>query len=292
MKKELQFRIYENRKYFYIVSTVLIVVSIISLLFQGLNQGIDFQSGTLMDMKFDSDSVSMEQVRRVLADYGLENSSITQDGEGAYVIKSLEIDEDTQMQIRESFLEELGGFEMKRVDSVGPVVGKELTQNAIIALSIASALMLIYISVRFQWKFAIAAILCLIHDSFIMLGFFSVFRFEVESSFIAAVLTIIGYSINNTIVVFDRVRENMKLHRKWTGVELVNNSINQTLIRSINLAMTVTLVLLTLIILGGKTTRVFAIALMVGNVAGFYSSVFISGNLWMELKPNGVKTHG
>ena len=283
--KGFNFRFYQNRKYFYIASAVLIVAGLISLIAQGLNQGIDFQSGTLMDLKFDDPSVSMEQVRRVLADYGLENSSITQDGEGAFVVKSLEIDEDTQTRIMDSYLTELGGFDMKRIESVGPLVGKELTRNAVIALAIASVLMLLYISIRFQWKFAIAAILCLIHDSVIMLGFFSIFQFEVESSFIAAVLTIIGYSINNTIVVFDRIRENIKLHPKWKGDELVNQSINQTLIRSINLAMTVTLVLAALIILGGETTRVFAVALMVGNVTGFYSSAFISGNLWLDLKP-------
>lgn len=286
MNKGLNFPFHQKRKYFYIISAVLLLIGLVSLIFQGLNQGIDFQSGTLMDLKFDDSSVSMEQLRHVLSAYGLENSSITQDSEGAYVIKSLEISEDVQTSVMDSFLTQLGGYDMKRIESVGPIVGKELTQNAIIALAIASALMLLYISIRFQWKFAVAAILCLIHDSLIMLGFFSIFRFEVEGSFIAAVLTIIGYSINNTIVVFDRVRENIKLHPKWKGEELVNNSINQTLIRSINLTMTVTLVLASLIILGGETTRVFAVALMVGNIAGFYSSSFIAGNLWLEFKPD------
>lgn len=286
MNKGLNFPFHQKRKYFYIISAVLLLIGLVSLIFQGLNQGIDFQSGTLMDLKFDDASVSMEQLRHVLSAYGLENSSITQDSEGAYVIKSLEISEDVQTSVMDSFLTQLGGYDMKRIESVGPIVGKELTQNAIIALAIASALMLLYISIRFQWKFAVAAILCLIHDSLIMLGFFSIFRFEVEGSFIAAVLTIIGYSINNTIVVFDRVRENIKLHPKWKGEELVNNSINQTLIRSINLTMTVTLVLASLIILGGETTRVFAVALMVGNIAGFYSSSFIAGNLWLEFKPD------
>ncbi|MCL1804393.1 MAG: protein translocase subunit SecF [Clostridiales bacterium] len=289
MKTELNFNFHQKRKFFYVASAVLLVVGLVSLIFQGLNQGIEFQSGTLMDLKFDDSAVSMEQVRQVLAEYGLENSSITLDSEGTYVIKSLELSEETQTSVMASFLSQLGGYDMKRIESVGPIVGKELTQNAIIALSIASALMLVYISIRFQWKFAVAAILCLVHDSLIMLGFFSLFQFEVESSFIAAVLTTIGYSINNTIVVFDRIRENMKLNPKWKGEELINRSINQTLIRSINLAMTVALVLGALIILGGKTTRVFAIALMVGNISGFYSSAFISGNLWLEFKPD-VKT--
>ena len=285
----MNFRFYQNRKIFYGISALLLVVSLVSLLFRGLNQGIDFQSGTLMDIRFGDDSVPMEQVRGVLAGYGLENSNITQDGEGTFVIKSLELDEQTQSDLLAAFRESIGDLEVKRVESVGPIVGKELTQNGIIALAIASALMLVYISIRFQWKYAIAAILCLMHDSLIMLGFFSVFQMEVESSFIAAILTIIGYSINNTIVVFDRIRENRRIHAKWNGDELVNGSINQTLMRSINLAMTVTIVLAALIFLGGETTRPFAIALMVGNVAGFYSSAFISSNLWIDFKPNGVR---
>ncbi|MEL7623554.1 MAG: protein translocase subunit SecF [Clostridiales bacterium] len=280
---------YKNRKIYYIISALLIVAGLVSLLAQGLNQGIDFQSGTLLDLKFSSEAVTMEQVRDVLKEDGLDNSTIIQDGEGTYIIKSVEIDEATQNKILDAFKETLGEYELKRIESVGPIVGKELTRNGLIALALAAALMLVYISLRFQWKFAVAAILCLLHDVIIMLGFFSIFQYEVESSFIAAVLTIIGYSINNTIVVFDRIRENIKVNSKMKGNELVNASISQTLTRSVNMSLTVVLVLLCLIFLGGETTRVFAIALMVGNVAGFYSSVFISGNLWLEFKPDGIK---
>ncbi len=280
---------YKNRKIYYIISALLIVAGLVSLLAQGLNQGIDFQSGTLLDLKFSSEAVTMEQVRDVLKEDGLDNSTIIQDGEGTYIIKSVEIDEATQNKILDAFKETLGEYELKRIESVGPIVGKELTRNGLIALALAAALMLVYISLRFQWKFAVSAILCLLHDVIIMLGFFSIFQYEVESSFIAAVLTIIGYSINNTIVVFDRIRENMKVNSKMKGNELVNASISQTLTRSVNMSLTVVLVLLCLIFLGGETTRVFAIALIVGNVAGFYSSVFISGNLWLEFKPDGIK---
>lgn len=280
---------YKNRKIYYIISALLIAAGLVSLLVQGLNQGIDFQSGTLLDLKFSSEAVTMEQVRDVLKEDGLDNSTIIQDGEGTYIIKSVEIDEATQNKILDAFKETLGEYELKRIESVGPIVGKELTRNGLIALALAAALMLVYISLRFQWKFAVSAILCLLHDVIIMLGFFSIFQYEVESSFIAAVLTIIGYSINNTIVVFDRIRENMKLNSKMKGNELVNASISQTMTRSVNMSLTVVLVLLCLIFLGGETTRVFAIALMVGNVAGFYSSVFISGNLWLEFKPDGIK---
>ena len=280
---------YERRKLLYIVSAVFLAVSVASLLLMGLNQGVEFQSGTLMDIRFADEAVSIEQIRGILADYSLEQSSITQAGEGTFVIKSVEISEETQNLIADSFRESLGEYELQRLESIGPIIGKELTQNGILALVIASALMLVYISIRFQWKYAISAIICLVHDSLIMLGFFSIFQFEIEGSFIAAVLTIIGYSINNTIVVFDRVRENMKLHPKWSGREMVDNSIGQTLVRSINLSVTVALVLATLILFGGETTKSFAIALFVGNVAGFYSSAFIAANLWMDFRPRGFE---
>ncbi|MCL2121041.1 MAG: protein translocase subunit SecF [Clostridiales bacterium] len=285
----MKYHFYEKRKLLYFISAVLLAVSLVSLLFLGLNQGVEFRSGTLMDIRFTDETVSIEQIRGILAEYGLEQSSITQAGEGTFVIKSIEISEETQNMVTGSYRETLGEYELLRLESIGPIIGKELTQNGILALVIASALMLVYISIRFQWKYAISAILCLIHDSLIMLGFFSVFQFEIEGSFIAAVLTIIGYSINNTIVVFDRVRENTRLHPKWSSGEMVNNSIGQTLVRSINLSVTVALVLATLILFGGETTKSFAIALFVGNVAGFYSSAFIAANLWMDFKPKGIK---
>ena len=285
----MKFHFYERRKLLYIVSAVFLAVSLASLLLMGLNQGVEFQSGTLMDIRFADEAVSIEQIRGILAEYSLEQSNITQAGEGTFVIKSIEISEETQNLIADSFRETLGEYELLRQESIGPIIGKELTQNGILALVIASALMLVYISIRFQWKYAISAILCLIHDSLIMLGFFSIFQFEIEGSFIAAVLTIIGYSINNTIVIFDRVRENVRLHPKWSGGEMVDNSIGQTLVRSINLTVTVALVLATLILFGGETTKSFAIALFVGNVAGFYSSAFIAANLWMDFRPRGFE---
>lgn len=280
---------YEKRVIFYIISAVVIAVGLVSLLIQGLNQGIDFQSGTLMDLKFADEGVSMEQVREILAGCGLDNSSITQDGEGAYVIKAMEIGEEEQNRIMDAFREGMGEFDLKRIESVGPVVGKELTQNGVIALVVALLLMMVYVSIRFQWRFAVSGIVCLLHDALVMLGFFSIFQMEVESSFIAAVLTIVGYSINDTIVIFDRIRENLKLYPKWSGRELVNESVNHTLIRSVNLSITVILVLGAMIILGGETTRSFAIALMVGTIAGFFSTAFLSANLWVDLKPKGVK---
>lgn len=277
---------YGKRKLFYGISIAFLLVSLASLFIQGINKGIDFQSGTLIDIKF-QDEVAMDQVRGVLREYGLENSAITQDSEGAYTIKSVEISQEDQTKLLDSFTAALGQYDLQRIESVGPTVGRELTQNGILALLIASLLMVIYISIRFQLKFAISAILCLMHDVMIMLGMFSLFQVEIESSFIAAVLTIVGYSINNTIVIFDRVREIKKQSPKTGPAELVNASICQCMTRSINMAVTVLAVLLCLLFLGGETTRVLALALVIGNVAGFYSSVFISGNLWADLEAAG-----
>lgn len=277
---------YGKRKLFYGISIAFLLVSLASLFIQGINKGIDFQSGTLIDIKF-QDEVAMDQVRGVLREYGLQNSAITQDSEGAYTIKSVEISQEDQTKLLDSFTAALGQYDLQRIESVGPTVGRELTQNGILALLIASLLMVIYISIRFQLKFAISAILCLMHDVMIMLGMFSLFQVEIESSFIAAVLTIVGYSINNTIVIFDRVREIKKQSPKTGPAELVNASICQCMTRSINMAVTVLAVLLCLLFLGGETTRVLALALVIGNVAGFYSSVFISGNLWADLEAAG-----
>ncbi|MEA4893448.1 MAG: protein translocase subunit SecF [Peptococcaceae bacterium] len=279
---------YQKRKIFYLIAIVFLVIGLGSLAIQGINKGIDFQSGTLVAVSFKSD-VAMDQLRGVLKDYGLENSVITQDGEGAYTIKAVEISQEDQTKLLDGFTEKLGEYELQRVESVGPTVGKELTQNAILALAMASVLMIIYVSIRFRLKFAVSAVLCLLHDVLIMLSVFSLFQIEVESSFIAAILTIVGYSINNTIVIFDRIRENMKLSPKAAIGELVNSSIGQSMTRSINMVVTVLAVLLCLLFLGGETTRILALALVIGNVAGFYSSVFISGNLWADLEGAGGK---
>ena len=284
----MNLRFYRYRKLYYAISIVTILIGVASLFAQGLNQGVDFKSGTLIDLSFEQDSVAMEQVRDVLSFFDLESSSITQDGEGTYVIKTVELSEETQSLILDSFEETIGAFTVKRIDSVGPIVGRELTRNGLIALVVALALMMVYVTVRFEWRFAVSAIVCLLHDAFVMLGFFSLMQYEVDSSFIAAILTIVGYSINDTIVFFDRVRENTKLHPKWELEEMVDTSIRQTLMRATNLYITFALVLLPMIFLGGETTKSFAIALLAGNTAGYYSTAFIAVNLWADLKPQSI----
>ena len=180
-----------------------------------------------------------------------------------------------------------------RIENVGAVIGKELTREAFLALAIAALGMVLYITLRFEFKFALAAIIALLHDAFIMVAIFSIFMIEINSTFIAAILTIIGYSINDTIVIFDRIRENLKTRRKKSVPEVVNDSINESLVRCINTSLTTFVVLVCLFIafnffIGGMDLKAFALALMVGVIAGTYSSIFIASPLWLLFRKERI----
>lgn len=278
-----------NRKYAYALSLIIIVGCVISLFVQGLNFGIDFTGGTLLQIKFEDSSVTTEGVRSALKAYDLEKSSIQVAGDGSFSIRTVEMEQDKQDEVLAGIEEKIGKFELLRSEKVGPVIGSELRKAGLLALLIASILQIIYITIRFEFKFAIAAILALMHDTIVAVGFFSIFQIEVNSAFVAAVLTIIGYSINDTIVIFDRIRENMKKRRKETLAEIVNNSISQTLVRSVNTTVAVLFVLLALLFLGGETTKNFSLALLVGIISGAYSSIFVASPLWFEFKPERNK---
>ena len=274
----------KTRKIWYAVSIVLLLTGLASLLLQGLNLGIDFQGGSLIHIKFADPAVKSEQVRTVLGEYGLEGSNIQEADDGSITMRVSELEDAKQDEILKSF-EKLGKYDLLRTEKVGPVIGGELRRAGILALAIALVLMIIYITIRFEFKFGVTAIVALLHDAFVTLAFFSLFQVEVDSTFIAAILTIIGYSINDTIVVFDRIRENLRNRRKEPLSQIVNNSINQTLTRSINTALTVIFVLVALLVLGGETTKNFTLAMLVGVISGVYSTVFIASPLWYDLKP-------
>lgn len=273
-----------KRKIWYILSVILLLIGLASLLIQGLNFGIDFEGGTLFHIKYEDASVQSEQVRTVLGEYDLENSSIQEASDGSITIRTPELTEDTENQVLAG-LEKLGEYDLFRTEKVGPVIGSQLRRAGILALAIAAVLQIIYITIRFEFKFGIAAILALMHDVFIAVGFFSLFQIEVDTTFIAAILTIIGYSINDTIVIFDRIRENLRNRRKEPLDQIINNSIKQTLARSINTALTVIFVLAALLVLGGETTKNFSLAMLVGILSGVYSSIFIASPLWYSFKP-------
>ncbi|MCL6560236.1 MAG: protein translocase subunit SecF [Firmicutes bacterium] len=280
----MPFHFIKLRKIWYTISILIILPGIISLFTQGLNLGIDFTGGSLLDLKF-KQPTAVEQVRGVLGEFGLEGSSIQRSGETDFIIRTRELTEDENTKVIGALDQKLGGVTVQRSERVGPVIGKELITKALMALAVASVLMVIYITWRFEFKQGIAAVIALLHDTLVVLGVFSVFRLEVDSAFVAAVLTIIGYSINDTIVIFDRIRENMLNRKKGDALEdVINASLWQTMARSINTVLTVVFVLVALLVLGGTTIQNLVLALLVGVVSGAFSSVCNASPLWYDFK--------
>lgn len=273
-----------KRKIWFLISLLIIVPGIVSLFINGLNLGIDFAGGNLLQIKFDKPTTT-EAIRSTLGEHDLEDSLIQASENNVFIIKTKgALDEVKQDNIVDSLEKDLGKLELLRTEKVGPTIGKELRTAGLISLFIAILLMIIYITIRFEFLFAIAAILALVHDVLVTVGIFSIFQFEVDSVFIAAILTIVGYSINDTIVIFDRIRENLRITKKESLNVIVNNSIMQNLTRSINTTLTTLFVLFALFLLGGETTKVFSLALIIGIISGAYSSIFVASPLWLELK--------
>ena len=276
----MQLDIVGNRKIWFGLSGLFIVIGLVALLLHGgLNPGIEFQGGTLLQLQFNQ-ATSLEQVRSVLADYNLEKSTLQETGDGAFLVRTKELNDEARREVLAGLKEKIGPYEMLRNEKVGAVVSAELRNNAFLALTIAAILMLIYIALRFEIKFAVAGVLALLHDILITVGIFALLNVEIDSTFIAAILTIVGYSINDTIVVFDRIRENLKANKKEPLAKLVNRSIMETLTRSVNTALTTLFAVIALLVFGGETTKVFALALFIGLLAGTYSSIFIASPLW------------
>lgn len=278
-KKKFDF--VKNRRIAYIISAVIILVGLVSIIFQGFNFGIDFAGGTLIQINF-SEPVSTAEVRRVLGDFNLGQSTIQNLSGNEFVIRTERIDIEKRKEILSSFKENLSELEILRVETVGPVIGENLKKLALYALLFAFVGIILYITVRFEFKFSIASILALFHDCMIVLGIFSLLGKEITIPMIAAILTIIGYSLNNTIVILDRLRENIKFKTRETFENLINFSINQSLSRTINTALTTILPILALYFFGGNILSDFALALFLGMIAGTYSSIFIASPLLLE----------
>lgn len=267
------------------LSLVVTVVGVVSLLTRGLNLSIDFLGGTLLDVRFER-PVSIVEVRDALTtfDRAFGESQIRLDEKDprSVLITAPAIDDARRPQLFAELEKKLGKFEARRVEKVGAQISSELTWQAIKALAIASVLQVIYVTWRFEFKFAVSAIIALLHDALITLGIFSVLGAEVSSSFVAAVLTVIGYSMNDTIVVFDRIRENLRMRRRGESLEdLTNRSIREVLRRSIRTGLAALFTLIAITLFGGETTRDFALAMFVGIVSGTYSSIFIASPLWL-----------
>lgn len=279
-----------KRKIFYVISTVLLLAGVVSVLFQGLNLGIDFTSGNKMIVQFEQ-TVDIADLRTALNESGLEGSKIQELDDGSYVLKTSELTQDTEDALLKALEAKFGALEVLSSGLIGPSVGADLKKSAGIALLLAVILMLVYITFRFELHFGIAGILSLFHDVFVVVAVFSIFQLEVDSTFIAALLTIFGYSINDKIVVFDRIRENLVKVRKEELAGLVNNSIAQSFTRSVNTSVSTLILLLALLFFGGQTTRIFVLAMVIGVVAGTYSSLCIASPIWYDIKMKQKGNH-
>ena len=284
--------IIKNRKIFTVCSIVIIAVGLIMFFVKGFNYGIDFTGGTLIEIntgKF----IPVDEVREITDEYD-KSASILHGGENKsqLIIKStLDFSNNTVTDIVNNLAEK---YDINNKDfqseKFGPFMGKEIRNKALLSILIATVLMLMYISWRFEFDFGLAAIIALLHDVLIMIAVYSIFRIPVNSSFIAAILTILGYSINDTIVIFDRIREESKLYPKESIENLVNNSVKKSLTRTINTSITTLIAVIVLYIIGVEDIKVLALPLIVGIITGTYSSIFIASPIWYELKNRKIKT--
>jgi preprotein translocase subunit SecF len=279
-------RLIEKRKYFYIISSIIIIAGIISMFAQGFNLGIDFKGGSLLRYKMDA-SISAGEVRTAVENMDVVDEANIQKSGNEFFIRTTELSQEQTRKISDGLKDKFGDVTYLSAESVGATIGSELTRNAILSVLIAMVLMLVYISFRFEWTFGLAAVAALLHDVLIVLGLFSIFQWQIDSAFIAAILTVIGYSINDTIVIFDRVRENLRMKKKDDLPTLLNKSIMQTLNRSINTVLTSLLPLITLFFFGGSTIQVFVLTLIIGFVFGCYSSICIASPVYYEIKQRG-----
>ena len=289
---KIRFDILKRSKLWFAISLLIIIPGIFCMFTKGFNFGIDFTGGTIIEMEFQQE-VTLPQVRDVLREYNLDNATIQLSGDVSNVeaskdvmIRTMDLEENDRKAVMASLKDEIGDYTVLREEKVGATIGGELITDAVMATVISWILIILYVSYRFEWRFGVAAILTLIHDVLIVLSVFSFLQKQVDSSFVAAILTIIGYSINDTIVIFDRIRENQRLHFKRGGDlnELANRSIYQTLTRSLYTVFTVLFTTFALYFFGGDTTKDFSFALLIGFFSGSYSSIFVASPLWVVLK--------
>jgi preprotein translocase SecF subunit len=276
-------------KIFNLTSSLLIIISILLLLFKGLNYGVDFKGGTLIEIRTTNNNISISDLRKAFKKMDLGDISVKEFGKKNDFIIKYEKKNKPKENIIESIKKNLStsignNFEFRRVESVGPKVSSELLVSGIIAISLSLAAMLIYIWIRFEWQFSLGAIIALFHDVIITLGFFSLFGFEINLSIVAAVLTIVGYSMNDTVVIFDRVRENLRKYSDIKIFDLTNISINETLSRTIITSITTLLALLSIYFFGGEVLKGFSFAMILGVIFGTYSSIYIANPILVFLK--------
>tara|TARA_B100001123_G_scaffold350873_1_gene401551 strand:+ start:1293 stop:2195 length:903 start_codon:yes stop_codon:yes gene_type:complete len=275
-------------KFFNALSLVLIIISITLLIFKGLNFGVDFKGGTLIELRATDKQITISQVRQSFLNMNLGDVTVKKFGKNNDFLIKFEKKENNNnnliAQIKDDLTNSVGpGFNFRRVENVGPKVSSELLRSGIIAIGLSLVAMLIYIWIRFEWQFSIGAILALFHDVILTLGIFSLFSLEINLSIVAAVLTIVGYSMNDTVVIFDRVRENLKKFSDIKIFDLTNISINETLSRTIITSITTLLALVSIYVFGGEILKGFSLAMILGVIFGTYSSIYIANPILILL---------
>jgi len=272
-----------NRKYALIFSSILLVVSIASIGFQGLKFGIDFTGGTLIELGYEK-TADLEDIRSKLTSANYKGTNVQYFGSDTEVLIQLEPQAASSAQLSSSIIRMLGdGLDVRRVEFVGPKVGEELTNDGGLAMLYALIGILIYVAFRFEYRFALGSIAALVHDVTITIGIFSLLQIEFDLTVLAAILAVIGYSLNDTIVVFDRIRENFLSTRHIEPGPIVNDALNQTLSRTLMTSLTTLIVLLALFYLGGEVIHSFAGALIIGVVIGTYSSIYVASSMILAL---------
>ena len=285
-------------KYLFAFSGIILVFGIGSLAIFGLRQGIDFKGGTVTELEFNQ-SFDQEKVKAVLDSNNIQGYQLQATGSNGLIIKTENIEKEQHDKLALEIKTQVGEYQEKRFDSIGPTVGDELKKKALYQLLIVSIGIVAYIAYAFRkvsrpitpWQFGIAAIIALVHDLLIVLGIFSLlghfYGIEIDSLFVTAMLTVLGFSVHDTIIVFDRIRENLKVYAGQSTEFIVNHSISQTLVRSLNTSLAVLFVLLAMLLFGGETIKYFVVALLVGIAAGTYSSIFVASPilvLWQNIK--------
>jgi preprotein translocase subunit SecF len=291
------YKFLEQRKKAYVASGALLLIGIFSILVHtGLNYGVDFTGGTLFQVHF-GEGVQASDIRGALNDAGMTNIQVQDFGPDEFLIRTaefLEGERELADRLDASLTGRFGAdsYEVVRVEAVGPKVGGELRQRAAVAVLISFLLTMLYLGFRFEWRFGLAAIVATFHDVLIVFGAISVMNVEISLPTVAAILTIIGYSLNDTIIIFDRIRENLKKHRRLEYIEILDLSINETLPRTVMTSGTTLAVLMALAVFGGAVIREFTIVLIIGVIVGTYSSVFVASPALLEIegRSGGVRS--
>ena len=280
----IAFNKYYNK--FNILSLSLVIVSLLLLFFKGLNFGIDFKGGTLIELRSTDTKINVSSLRDNLSQMNLGDISVKNFGNKNDFLIKFENNKNKNVieEIKNNLDKSFGNnFNFRRVENVGPKVSAELLKSGVIAISVALGLMLIYIWIRFEWQFSLGAIMALFHDVIVTLGLFSLLGLEINLSIIAAVLTIVGYSMNDTVVIFDRVRENLRKYSDIKIFELTNISINETLSRTLITSITTLLALFSIFFFGGEVLKGFSLAMIFGVIFGTYSSIYIANTVLVRL---------